>query len=103
MFIKVRHTLAALAATAALTVAAGGAQAATDITGAGSTFVYPVLSKWSAGYSEKTGNRVNYQSIGSGGGIAQIKAGDGRFRRFGQAAGSAKELEAKAAWASSRS
>lgn len=49
------------------------AQAA-EITGAGSTFVYPVLSKWSATYNEKTGNRVNYQSIGSGGGIAQIKA-----------------------------
>jgi phosphate transport system substrate-binding protein len=47
---------------------------ATDITGAGSTFVYPILSKWSADYSEKTGDRVNYQSIGSGGGIAQIKA-----------------------------
>ena len=48
---------------------------ATDITGAGSSFVYPVLSKWSATYSEKTGNKVNYQSIGSGGGIAQIEAG----------------------------
>jgi phosphate transport system substrate-binding protein len=48
---------------------------ATDITGAGSSFVYPVISKWSASYAEKTGNRVNYQSIGSGGGIAQIKAG----------------------------
>ena len=48
---------------------------AADITGAGSTFVYPVLSKWSAAYSAQTGNHVNYQSIGSGGGIAQIKAG----------------------------
>lgn len=48
---------------------------ATDITGAGSSFVYPVISKWSASYAEKTGNHVNYQSIGSGGGIAQIKAG----------------------------
>jgi phosphate transport system substrate-binding protein len=47
---------------------------AAEITGAGSTFVYPLLSKWSATYNEKTGNRVNYQSIGSGGGIAQIKA-----------------------------
>ncbi|APQ11821.1 phosphate ABC transporter substrate-binding protein PstS [Pseudomonas rhizoryzae] len=47
---------------------------AVDITGAGSSFVYPVLSKWSQTFSEKTGNRVNYQSIGSGGGIAQIKA-----------------------------
>jgi phosphate transport system substrate-binding protein len=48
---------------------------ATDVTGAGSSFVYPVLSKWSAAYAQKTGTRVNYQSIGSGGGIAQIEAG----------------------------
>jgi len=44
------------------------------MTGAGSTFVYPILSKWSADYNVKTGDKVNYQSIGSGGGIAQIKA-----------------------------
>ncbi|MEK8088589.1 phosphate ABC transporter substrate-binding protein PstS [Thermithiobacillus plumbiphilus] len=50
------------------------AQAA-QITGAGSTFVYPVISKWAEAYKAKTGNSVNYQSIGSGGGIAQIKAG----------------------------
>ncbi len=49
--------------------------AAEQITGAGSTFVYPVLSKWSADYSKSNGLEVNYQSIGSGGGIAQIKAG----------------------------
>ena len=49
------------------------AQAA-EVTGAGSSFVYPVLSKWSAAYNAKTGNKVNYQSIGSGGGIAQIEA-----------------------------
>jgi phosphate transport system substrate-binding protein len=73
MFISVRHTLAALAASLALTVSAGAAHA-TDITGAGSSFVYPVLSKWSAGFKDKTSNQVNYQSIGSGGGIAQIKA-----------------------------
>ncbi|TBR08024.1 MAG: phosphate ABC transporter substrate-binding protein PstS, partial [Lysobacter sp.] len=52
---------------------------ATDITGAGSSFVYPVLSKWSGAYSTATGNRVNYQSIGSGGGIAQIKAATVEF------------------------
>jgi len=45
---------------------------AADITGAGSTFVYPILSKWSAAYTG--GSKINYQSIGSGGGIAQIKA-----------------------------
>ncbi len=65
------------AVAAALAVASTFAAAAqaTDITGAGSSFVYPVVSKWSAAYAEKTGNQVNYQSIGSGGGIAQIKAG----------------------------
>ena len=47
---------------------------ATDVTGAGSSFVYPVLSKWSQDYSKSSSNRINYQSIGSGGGIAQIKA-----------------------------
>ncbi|WP_156171313.1 phosphate ABC transporter substrate-binding protein PstS [Dyella japonica] len=63
---------AAVFATASLF--AIGAQA-TDITGAGSSFVYPVLSKWSAGYAEKTGNKLNYQSVGSGAGVAQIKEG----------------------------
>lgn len=47
---------------------------AVEITGAGSTFVYPILSKWSSSYNEASGNKVNYQSIGSGGGLAQIKA-----------------------------
>jgi phosphate transport system substrate-binding protein len=59
---------------AAASLFAMGAQA-TDITGAGSSFVYPVLSKWSAAYAEKTGNKLNYQSVGSGAGVAQIKEG----------------------------
>ena len=46
-----------------------------QITGAGASFIYPLMSKWSADYAAATGNKVNYQSIGSGGGIAQIKAG----------------------------
>jgi len=52
-------------------------QAATGpaLTGAGSTFVYPVLSAWAADYAGQTGTKVNYQSIGSGGGISQVKAG----------------------------
>jgi phosphate transport system substrate-binding protein len=58
---------------------AGGNDAApsgtAQITGAGSTFVYPVLAAWSADYAKQTGTNVNYQSIGSGGGISQIKAG----------------------------
>ena len=51
--------------------AAGGGQ----ITGAGSTFVYPVLSAWASDYAKQSGTNVNYQSIGSGGGISQVKAG----------------------------
>ncbi|WP_028916238.1 phosphate ABC transporter substrate-binding protein PstS [Pseudoxanthomonas sp. J35] len=48
---------------------------ANDATGAGASFIYPVMSRWSADYKAATGKQVNYQSIGSGGGIAQIKAG----------------------------
>ena len=48
---------------------------AAEISGAGASFIYPLVSKWSADYNAATGAKVNYQSIGSGGGIAQIKAG----------------------------
>jgi len=61
-------------------IAAAGAVAATtlpalalDISGAGSTFVYPILAKWADVYKKETGTGVNYQSIGSGGGIKQIQ------------------------------
>ena len=47
---------------------------AQDITGAGSTFAFPILAKWSEQYHAETHNGMNYQSIGSGGGIKQIKA-----------------------------
>ena len=47
---------------------------AADITGAGATFPYPIYAKWAEAYKAKTGVGMNYQSIGSGGGIAQIKA-----------------------------
>ncbi|KAF1710690.1 phosphate ABC transporter substrate-binding protein PstS [Pseudoxanthomonas kalamensis DSM 18571] len=50
------------------------APAAAEISGAGASFIYPLISKWSADYNAATGAKVNYQSIGSGGGIAQIKA-----------------------------
>ena len=46
---------------------------AADMTGAGATFPYPVYAKWAEAYKTKTGNRLNYQSIGSGGGIKQIQ------------------------------
>jgi phosphate transport system substrate-binding protein len=52
---------------------AGSAQAA-DITGAGATFPFPIYSKWAEAYKKETGTGLNYQSIGSGGGIRQIKA-----------------------------
>src|SRR6476646_8656554 len=55
-------------------VAASTSAFAADITGAGSTFIYPVLSKWADAYKKESGNGLNYQSIGSGGGIKQIKA-----------------------------
>ena len=49
---------------------------AADLTGAGSTFVYPIIAKWADTYKKETGTGVNYQSIGSGGGIKQIEAKD---------------------------
>lgn len=67
-------TLRSMALASALVLGAATAQAV-DVTGAGASFVYPVMSQWAAGYAAQSGNRVNYQSIGSGGGIAQIKAG----------------------------
>jgi phosphate transport system substrate-binding protein len=62
-----------LAALASAMLMAGSATAA-NLTGAGGTAIYPVLSLWAQHYNQKTGTAVNYQSIGSGGGIAQIKA-----------------------------
>jgi phosphate transport system substrate-binding protein len=50
------------------------AATAADITGAGATFPFPVYSKWAEAYKKETGTSLNYQSIGSGGGIRQIKA-----------------------------
>jgi phosphate transport system substrate-binding protein len=55
-------------------VAASTSAFAADITGAGSTFIYPILSKWADAYKKESGNGVNYQSIGSGAGIKQIQA-----------------------------
>jgi phosphate transport system substrate-binding protein len=47
---------------------------AADISGAGATFPYPIYAKWADAYKKETGNGLNYQSIGSGGGIKQITA-----------------------------
>ncbi len=60
-------------AVAGLAAFAGATQAA-DISGAGATFPYPIYSKWADAYKQQTGIGLNYQSIGSGGGIKQIKA-----------------------------
>jgi phosphate transport system substrate-binding protein len=66
--LKILAAAGALAAASTMTAAAG------DITGAGSTFVYPILAKWADAYRKETGIGLNYQSIGSGGGIKQITA-----------------------------
>ncbi len=63
-------TLMAGAVVAACSTAAWAA----DISGAGATFPYPIYAKWAGAYKGATGVGLNYQSIGSGGGIAQIKA-----------------------------
>jgi phosphate transport system substrate-binding protein len=60
-------------ATLGLSVLAASAMAA-EITGAGATFPFPIYAKWAEAYKAKTGNSMNYQSIGSSGGIKQIKA-----------------------------
>jgi phosphate transport system substrate-binding protein len=63
-----------LPAALALSVGIAGTAMAADITGAGATFPYPVYAKWAEAYKKDTGTGLNYQSIGSGGGIKQIKS-----------------------------
>ena len=70
---RLNHLLkSALVAAGAAAVSASASAA--DITGAGSTFAYPILAKWAQAYKKETDIGLNYQSIGSGGGIKQIKA-----------------------------
>jgi len=65
----------AIGAVAVICALAGAGQAkADDISGAGATFPYPVYAKWAEAYKQQTGIGLNYQSIGSGGGIKQIEA-----------------------------
>lgn len=64
----------AAAAVAVATVGFAGQALAADITGAGATFPYAVYTKWAEAYKAATGNQVNYQGIGSSGGIKQINA-----------------------------
>jgi phosphate transport system substrate-binding protein len=63
-----------LATIAGAAVGSSAAAAAADISGAGATFPYPIYAKWADAYKKLTGVGLNYQSIGSGGGIKQIKA-----------------------------
>jgi phosphate transport system substrate-binding protein len=64
----------ALAVAGLVAVAASVPAPAAEISGAGATFPYPIYAKWADAYKKETGNGLNYQSIGSGGGIKQIKA-----------------------------
>jgi len=66
-------SIAAAAAATALVVTATASISAT-LSGAGATFPAPVYAKWAEAYKAKTGNSLNYQAIGSGGGIKQINA-----------------------------
>jgi phosphate transport system substrate-binding protein len=68
---KLTRSLTAGMAAAAMALAATAH--AVDITGAGATFPYPIYAKWAEAYNAKTGVKLNYQSIGSGGGIKQIQ------------------------------
>lgn len=64
----------ALTAVTAVSAMTFSPAVAADITGAGATFPYPIYAKWAEAYKAATGTGMNYQSIGSGGGIKQIKA-----------------------------
>ncbi|MGO4440632.1 phosphate ABC transporter substrate-binding protein PstS [Rhizobium sp. RAF56] len=66
------HKLRSLCLTAGLVASMAASAVAADITGAGSSFIAPVLSKWAEGYKAETNNVVNYQSVGSGAGIKQL-------------------------------
>jgi len=70
MFKRVFQQVSVAVALGAATFAAH----AVDITGAGASFPYPIYARWAADYKAETGNTVNYQSIGSGGGVKQITA-----------------------------
>ena len=72
---RMTRTLWAMAALALVGTLAGTAMAEVHLTGAGATFPYPLYSKWFDVYQKETGIKINYQSIGSGAGIQQVKAG----------------------------
>lgn len=69
-----KRTFLKTVAAAALATMAMGAAIAADITGAGASFPFPIYGKWAEAYKKETGVGLNYQSIGSSGGIRQIRA-----------------------------
>jgi phosphate transport system substrate-binding protein len=70
---RIKQLLASLVIGATAMMAMSSSIAA-DMTGAGATFPYPIYAKWAENYKKATGNGLNYQSVGSGAGIKQIKA-----------------------------
>ncbi len=69
-----KRTFLKFVAAATMSVAVVVTAQAADITGAGATFPFPIYAKWAEAYKKQTGNGLNYQSIGSSGGIRQIRA-----------------------------
>ena len=86
-----------LALTASITTAS-----AADITGAGATFPAPVYAKWAEVYKAKTGNAVNYQAIGSGGGVKQIKGKTVDFGAIGRSDAGRRSCRSPASYSSRR-
>ncbi len=68
------HTLIRSGLVAFAMAGVAGVAHAQDVTGAGASFPAPVYAKWADAYNKVTGVRINYQSVGSGAGIRQIKA-----------------------------
>jgi phosphate transport system substrate-binding protein len=69
-----KHAILSGIAAVALAATLSGTALAADLSGAGSTFIYPLFAKWADTYKTNTGTGLNYQSIGSGGGIKQVEA-----------------------------
>ncbi len=70
----ISHSMLRAAFAGAIVVAAATPSTAAEISGAGATFPYPIYAKWAEAYQKQSGMQLNYQAIGSGGGIKQIKA-----------------------------
>ena len=71
---RMKQLISSLVVGLSAVMAFSSAATAADMTGAGATFPYPIYAKWAEQYKASTGNGLNYQSVGSGAGIKQIKA-----------------------------